>query len=53
MEQLSKWFPLIDQMPASLKAFCTIAGATIVVGSVVLFVVLRGRRDSGNGQDSR
>jgi len=45
MEFLSTLFPFIAQMPESMKAFCAIGGVTLVVCSVVVFVVLRGRKD--------
>lgn len=44
MQTLSKWFPQIDQMPASLQAFCGMAVITVVVCAVVLMIVSRGRR---------
>lgn len=40
-------------MPASFMAFCCIAFATVVVCSVVLFVVFRGRRATGNGPKAK
>ena len=52
MQTLSKWFPLIDQMPPSLKAFCSIAVVTVVICSVVAFIVFHGRKDGAGGQDA-
>lgn len=46
MHTLSQWFPMIDQMPDSLKAFCSIVAATVVVGATVVFVVVRSRRNA-------
>ncbi|WPO97955.1 hypothetical protein SFA35_14990 [Pseudomonas sp. HR96] len=46
MQQLSQWFPWIDQMPPSLKAFCGIAVATVVAAAVVIFVVVQSRRNA-------
>lgn len=46
MQQLSEWFPFIDQMPASLQAFCGIAAATLVAAVVVIGVVVRSRRNA-------
>jgi hypothetical protein len=43
MQQLSKWFPLIDQMSPSMKGLCSIAFATVVACTVVVYVVFRGR----------
>lgn len=53
MQTLSKWFPAIGQMPASLQAFCGIAVVTVVVCSVVLFIVSRGRKGRGTEHESR
>jgi hypothetical protein len=45
---LAEWFPFIDQMSPSMKGFCSIAFATIVALTVVVFVVFRGRRGGSN-----
>jgi len=45
MQQLSKWFPLIDQMSPSMKGLCSVVFATVVACTVVVFVVFRGRKN--------
>lgn len=45
MQALSSWFPVIDQLSPSMKAFCSIVGVTIVVAAVVVWVVSHSRKN--------
>jgi hypothetical protein len=47
---LAEWFPFIDQLSPSMKGLCSVVFATVVAVTVVIFVVLRGRK--GAGQDA-
>jgi tellurite resistance protein TehA-like permease len=45
MYTLSNWFPALNQLSPSMQAFCSIAGVTLLVCAVVVFIVRRGRKD--------
>lgn len=50
MTELAKWFPVIDQMSPSMKGLCSVAFATIVALSVVVFIVFRGHKGGSNAK---